>query len=132
MKHSFLQLINLPDEILMIIFERLDSVDLFICFMDINTRVEQIIHDPVFTRRLTLLRWSPTDFFYPVHNTIIDRFCFQIIPKICHNIKWLNLESSCIERVLLAADYPNLCGLGLHNFEEKTAIKFFKSKKFCI
>ncbi|CAF4543650.1 unnamed protein product [Rotaria sp. Silwood2] len=98
--------------------------------MGINTRLDQIIRDPIFTRRLTLLRWSPTDFIYSLDNTILDRFCLQIIPQICHKIKWLNLESSSIERVLLAADYPNLYGLSLHNVEDKTAINIFKSKKF--
>ncbi|CAF3330018.1 unnamed protein product [Rotaria sp. Silwood2] len=96
--------------------------------MGINTRLDQIIRDPIFTRRLTLLRWSPTDFIYSLDNTILDRFCLQIIPQICHKIKWLNLESSSIERVLLAADYPNLYGLSLHNVEDKTAINIFKNE----
>jgi hypothetical protein len=130
MKHSFFQLIDLPDEVLMIIFKTLDNVDVFISLMGINTRLDQIICDPIFTRRLTLLRWSSTNLICPLDNTVLDRFCLQIIPQICHKIKWLNLESSSVERVLLAADYPNLCGLGLHHFEEQTAIHLFKSKKF--
>jgi hypothetical protein len=130
MEYSFFQLIDLPDEILLIIFKKLDNVDVFASLMDVNKRIDRIIHDPVFTRRLTLLKWSPIDHTCPLDGTVLDRFCLQILPQIHHQIKWLNLESSSMDRVLLAADYPNLCGLGFYKNDEKKALNLFKSKHF--
>ncbi|CAF4597058.1 unnamed protein product, partial [Rotaria sp. Silwood2] len=47
---------------------------------------------------------------YPV----LDRFRLQIISKIHHKVKWLNLESSPMRRFLLGTNCPNLSGLELH------------------
>jgi hypothetical protein len=33
-----------------------------------------------------------------------------------------------VERILLAADYPNLYGLGLYNVDEESAKRFFTGK----
>ncbi|CAF4381930.1 unnamed protein product, partial [Rotaria sp. Silwood2] len=41
---------------------------------------------------------------------MLDRFCLQILPEIHYKIKWLDLESSSMERILLATNYPNLYG----------------------
>ncbi|CAF3073324.1 unnamed protein product, partial [Rotaria sp. Silwood2] len=120
MKDSLIQLIDLPDEILMLIFKTLNNVDLLDSLMDINIKLTQFVRDPIFTNRLTLFRCSSNDFIYPLDNTILDRFCLQILPEIDHKIKWLNLESSSIERILLVTDYSNLHGLGLYNIKEET------------
>ncbi|CAF4574058.1 unnamed protein product [Rotaria sp. Silwood2] len=58
---------------------------------------------------------------------ILDRFCLQILPEIHHKIKWLNLESSSIERILVT-NYPNLYGLGLYDVEIETALSLFMDK----
>ncbi|CAF4706171.1 unnamed protein product, partial [Rotaria sp. Silwood2] len=60
---------------------------------------------------------------------ILDRFCLQILPEIHHKIKWLNLESSSIERILVT-NYPNLYGLGLYDVEIETALSLFMGKIF--
>ena len=130
MEHSLIELNDLPDEILMIILKKLHNVEALYSLTGVNKRLNTIVHDSIFTSGLTLMTSSPDCLFHRLTNTILDRFCREILPKIHCKIKWLNLESSSVERVLLAADYPNLCGLGLHHFEEQTAIHLFKSKKF--
>jgi hypothetical protein len=50
---------------------------------------------------------------------LLDRFCSEILPKIHHQIQWLSLESSSIERILLAANYPNLCQLDIFILTEE-------------
>ncbi|CAF4739499.1 unnamed protein product, partial [Rotaria sp. Silwood2] len=52
----------------------------------------------------------------------LDRFCLQILPSIRHKIKWVNLESSSMKRILHATNYPNLYGLGLYDIEIETAL----------
>jgi hypothetical protein len=45
-----------------------------------------------------------------------------------HKIKWLNLESSSIERILLATNYPYLHGIGLYCINAETARYLFNGK----
>jgi hypothetical protein len=56
MEHTIVQLINLLDELLMMIFKKPSNVELLYSPMDINTRLDRIICNSVFTRYLTLLR----------------------------------------------------------------------------
>ncbi|CAF3738425.1 unnamed protein product [Rotaria sordida] len=65
------------------------------------------------------------DSTYPLPDPVLDRFCLQILPKIHCNIKWLNLESSSMTRILLATNYPILYGLGLYNIDVETALSLF-------
>jgi hypothetical protein len=129
MEHSLDQLSNLPDEILLIIFKKLKNIDVLYTLMGINTRLDKIVHDPIFTSSLTLLRCSSNYVICPLADTMLDRFCLQILPQIRLKIKHLNIESSSIERILRAAEYSNLCRLGLYNMTEDTAIRLFIGKK---
>lgn len=128
MRHSFVQLMDLSDEILLIIFEELNNAEILNSLMGINTRLDQILCDPIFTNHLTLMRSSSNDLFHPLVDVILDRFCSKVLPQIHRNIKRLNLESLSMERILLASDYPNLCGLGLYQIDYDTALRLFSGK----
>jgi hypothetical protein len=54
MKHSMVQLIDLPDELLVMIFLNLNNVELLYSLMSINRRLNRTIFDSVFTKDLTL------------------------------------------------------------------------------
>ncbi len=66
----------------------------------------------------------------PLSDPMIDRFCVQILPKINHKIKWLDVESSSMEPILLSTSYPNLNGLGLYDLALETARDLFTGKIF--
>ncbi len=118
MEFSFVQLMDLPDKILMIILKKLDNVDVLYSLMNVNTRLNQIVHDPIFTTKITLTQ----------PDILLDRFCSEILPKIHHKIKWLKLESASMERILLACDYPNLCQLDIFIIHKNPAIHFSGKK----
>ncbi|CAF1083478.1 unnamed protein product [Rotaria sordida] len=128
MEHSWVQLFDLPDEILMIIFKKLENIDVLYSLWGINTRFGKILHDSICTSSLTLLQCL-SNCFCPLPDTILDRFCLQILSQIRLKIKWLDIESSSMERILLAAEYSNLCGLGIYNITEDVAIRLFIGKK---
>ncbi|CAF3575023.1 unnamed protein product [Rotaria sordida] len=121
MINSCIGLNDLPDEILMIIFKKLNNIDILYSFYDANQRLNKIIHDPIFTSRLTFVEWSLDNFIDLLScKTILNRFCFRILPEIHNKIKWLGLESSSMKHVLRAAHYPNLDSLGLYNIDEES------------
>ncbi|CAF1514089.1 unnamed protein product [Rotaria sordida] len=111
MEYSCLGLNDLADEILMIIFKKLDNIEVLYSLLGVNQRLNKIVHDSVFTNSLFL--------FNELRNDMIrDRFCSKILPEIHDKIEWLHLESSHMKHVLHATKYPNLYGLGLYNINE--------------
>jgi hypothetical protein len=125
MVNSLVQFTDLPDEILMTIFKKLYNVEVLYSLWRVNKRFNQIVRDLVFTSHLTLSRGSTNGLICSLEDTLLDQFCLQILPEICDKIKWLNLESLSMERILTAANYPNVCGLGLYNIDEKIAMRIF-------
>ncbi|CAF3467433.1 unnamed protein product [Rotaria sp. Silwood1] len=125
MEHTNVQLIDLPNEVLLMIFKKLNNVELLYSLMGINTQLDRIISDSVFTKNLTLVRYFSSDLIYPLIDKILDRFCSQILPHIHSKINTLYLESLSMERILRVADYPNLHSLGLYNIDDKTAERVF-------
>ncbi|CAF1147963.1 unnamed protein product [Rotaria sordida] len=125
MKYSFVQFNDLPDEILLIIFKKLDNAELLYSLIDVNKRLNKILCDSIFTSRLTLMTHLLNNSISPFSDSLLGRFCLQILPKIYDKIEWLNLESSSMERILLSTNYPNLYGLGLYNMEVERAKYLF-------
>jgi hypothetical protein len=128
MKYSCVQLNDLPDEILLTIFKKLYNAEVLYSLIGVNKRLNKIAQDTIFTGHLTLIRCSLNDSIYPVTESMLDRFCSQILPEIHDKIKWFNLESFAMERILLAANYSNLSGLGLYNIGIERAKHLFTGK----
>ncbi|CAF1005573.1 unnamed protein product [Rotaria magnacalcarata] len=125
MKHSLIQLNDLPDEILMIILKKLDNNEVFYSLIGVNKRLNTLVHDTIFTSHLTLMKYFSDDSINPLSDTILDRFYSQILPAIRHQIQWLDVESSSMERILLSTNYANLYRLGLYNLEIERAKHLF-------
>jgi len=131
MEYSCLGLNDLPDEILMIIFQKLSNLEVLYSFQGVNQRLHKMVHDLIFTSHLTFVQWLS-------HNIIdvfccdrmLNRFCLNILPEIHDKIQWLDLESSSMKHVLRAANYPNLHVLGLYNINEESARCLFTGKLF--
>jgi len=102
---SDVHLLDLPDEISLIILEKLHNIDVFHCLLNINNeRLNILAQENIFS------------------NT---QFCIDILLKIRHNVKCFILESVSMECILLAIDYPNLTELKIFNFEQKIALSYF-------
>ena len=131
MEHPLVELDDLPDEVLLTIFQKLDNVFLLNTLMHVSRRLQTIVRDPLFTSHLALTKQMLDDsvHVHPLSDSTLDRFCSEILPEIHCHIKWLGLEASSMERIFLAADYPNLCGVGLFDISIETAVSLF-GKKF--
>lgn len=129
MEHSYIHLEDLPDEILLIIFRELRNCDVLYSFMGLNKRFDTILNDRIFTTNLTLMQ-STHSSSYQLKDMILDRFCLEILPKINDKIRQFNIESSFMERILLATDYPYLHALSLYNFVPEAAGEVFHGKLF--
>jgi hypothetical protein len=126
---SSTKLMCLPDEILMTILMKLNTIDAF-NLIGISNRLDSILQDRVITNHLTLFKWSSNDLICQLDDKLADLFCLQILPKIHNNIKSLNLELLSMERIFLSTNYPNFCRIGLYNIDQNTATHLFHSEKF--
>lgn len=130
MNRSCVQLNDLPDELLMIIFKKINNAEVLCSLFGLNQRLDSFLQDSTFTSRLSFLKWSSEKFLHIFSREMIfNRFCLQILPAVREKIQWLDVESSSMQQILSAADYPNLYGLGLFNIEEETVKSLFTGKK---
>ncbi len=132
MKYSFIQLRDLPDEILMTIFKNLYNFEVLYSLMDVNDRFNTIAHDSMFTSHLRLMTYLSDNSICSLPYPMLDCLCSQILPEIQHKIKWLDLESSSMKRILCATNYPNLYGLGLYYIDMEAAQSLIIGKTFLI
>ncbi|CAF1486555.1 unnamed protein product, partial [Rotaria sordida] len=126
MNLSNIGLLDLPYDILLIILKKLNNIDVLYSLLDVdNQRLDIIVQENTFTNTLNFVLTTSTDDISPFTDSILDRFCINILPRIHHNIKSLILDSISMERILLAADYPNLTELKLFNFNGKIVSHYF-------
>lgn len=128
MKNFPIQLIDLPDELLLIVSKKLNNVELFYSLMGINRQLDRILFDSIFTDCLTLTTNSFNGHIYSLDNQILDRLCRDIIPKIHEKIQYITVDSLSMERILLVGDYPNLHKVCLVSMEEETLRHLFNGK----
>ncbi|CAF2635662.1 unnamed protein product [Rotaria sp. Silwood2] len=128
MEHPIVQLIDLSDELLLMIFKNMKKALALYSLIGINKRFENILLDPIFMSHLNLMTCASNGLIYPMRKKTIDRFCSHILPKGHHKVEWLNLEVSSMERLLLTTDYPNLHGLGLFNIQQELDEYLFNDK----
>jgi hypothetical protein len=130
MYRSNVHLLDLPNEILLIILKKLDNIDVLYSLSGINNqRLDSLAQEKIFTNVLNLVSASMNN-IYSIPPLIFHRFCYDILPRVHHNVKCLVLDSSSMERILLAADYPNLCELKLFNSNQDILSSYFTGKSF--
>ncbi|CAM4934982.1 unnamed protein product [Rotaria socialis] len=101
--------------------------------MDVNQRLNRIVHDTIFTRDLCFLECLPDNkISSPLSDLILDRFCSEILPEIGHRIKTLHLERTSMERIIHATNYPNLNSLSLCHIDSEVAMSLFDGKRFSL
>jgi hypothetical protein len=118
-----IHLLDIPNEILLIILKKLDNIDVLYSLFGIhNQRLQTLIQDDVFTNILNFVRISS------ITDLKLDRFCTYILPRTHHCIKKLILDTTSMERILVAGDYPNLTSLELFDFGVEMVFRYFTSK----
>lgn len=127
MNHSSAQLMKLPDELLLIILKKLDHSDVLYSLLGLSIRLDQIIRGPYFTTKINLIKLKDDERSEEVE-TWIDRFCLEILPTIGHRIQWLKVQSTSMERILMAADYTNLSQLDIF-VDGKAPVLHFNGEK---
>lgn len=123
-------LLDLPDEILLLILKRLESIDALYFLYGINTRrLHMLTQERIFTSILNFVSVSQSnDQITPISDSVLNRFCNKILPEIHTHVRSITAESGMIDRILGVGRYPNLTELKIYNFNEGIALRYFNRK----
>ena len=111
MQPAVVELLNLPDEIMIIVLKNLNNIDMLYSLVGLNSRLDRVVCDPIFTHSPALVTESSIEGVSSLSIAVVDRFCCEILPQIHDKVSSLILERVSMERILPAGDYPNLFAL---------------------
>ncbi|CAF5073249.1 unnamed protein product, partial [Rotaria sp. Silwood1] len=122
-----LNILDLPNEILLNIINKLSFIDVFYSLVDINERFNQLSLDPLYIRHLNVTVMTMKSFFeytFSVDDQVLSRICENILPHIHSQVYEITVEQHSIERILLNASYPKLYSISLVNFQEEKLLHY--------
>ena len=128
LNNNQLNILDLPDEILFIIFEKLNKVDVLYSLVDVNRRFDRLALDSLYIHGLNMTDTTTINSFYEqtcsMDSQVISKICEKVLPRIHHQVHELTLEESSMKPILLAASYPQLHSLSLINFQEEILYQY--------
>jgi hypothetical protein len=114
-------IVSLPNEILLMIINKLNISDVVYSFMDINERFTQLVVDCRCIRNLDMTIMSMNSFYdrtFSINDKVLSRICDNILPRIHNQVTKIIVEQHSMERIL-SINYPQLYSLTLVNFKEE-------------
>ena len=122
-----LNILDLPDEILLVILKKLNMIDVLSSLNAVNRRFDRLTVDYSYIRDLDVtdivsissLCNQPSS----VNPQILCKICQKILPRIHHLVHQLTVEEHSMKQLLFATNYPQLFSLSLVDFHEETLLK---------
>jgi hypothetical protein len=125
MNDSNVNIVGLSDEMLLAILNKLNNMDALYAFIGVDQKFDRLARDITFTQSIDLVTILSNEHNDSRNDLILDRFCFNILPRIQHNIECLTLDPSSIDRVFRIGNYPKLHKLTLVNLSLEMASRIF-------
>ena len=130
MNDSIVSIVDLPNEILLIIFKKLNNIDLLYSLVGIHQRLDNVICSIDFTRAIDLVMMSSNKMDDSRIDALLDRFCLDILPRIHEHVEYLTIEACFFQRIFHIGNYINLRKLTLVNLELTMASHIFRGMLF--
>ena len=124
-----MNILDLPDEMLLSIFHQCPAVDALNAFVDLHPRLDRIVCAPLLVRHLNFTVQSWNGEISAMQAQIVDRVSDTILPRINDRIAKFTLDPYAMRRVLTASiDYPSLSSLSLLNFPLQAIVQQLTGK----
>jgi hypothetical protein len=132
--NNHLNILDLPDEVLFIILNKLKMVDVFYSLVDINRRFHRLVLDSLYIRHLDLSTIMNINSVYDqsssINTRVLAKICEKVLTRIGHQVHKLTIEQESMKRILRAANYSQLYSLSLLNFEEEILSQYLTGMIF--
>jgi hypothetical protein len=125
MNDSIVGIMDLPDEMIIKIWNNLNNIDVLYSFVGVNKRFNKLIRDVVYTRSIQL---TEKEKYRSLPDSMIERYCLDILPSIHSCIECLILEPFSMERIFLSCEYPRLRKLIFTKIREDFIFRHFTGK----
>jgi hypothetical protein len=122
-KYNDVNILDLPDEILEFILNKLKTIDLCYSLVDVNQRFNRLALHSRCIHHLDFAIESITNRHSSMCIHILNRICEEILPRIHQKLTKLTLEPFSIERVIGTVDYPQLYSLSFVNFQPEILLQ---------
>ncbi len=130
---THLSILDLPNEILLIIFRKLNMVDVLYSLANVNQRFDRLVLNPLYIRDLNMTNMaskSAINQTFSIDNQVLSRIYEEILPRIYHQVNKLTVEPHSMERILRPMNYPQLYTLTLINFQKEILLQCLKGILF--
>ena len=132
-----LNILDLPDEILLIILKNVNLFDIISSLVGINRRLDRLIVDPLHIRHVDMtndmIENSLSDLVSSTDVEILSKFCQNLLPRIHYHIEQLTLVPNSIKSILHTVDYyPQLHTLSLVFFQEDVFYRYLTGMRFSL
>jgi hypothetical protein len=135
-KKNRLNILDLPDEILFIILNKLKMVDVFYSLVDVNRRFDRLVFDSLYIRHLDMTTVmninSAHDQSSSIDTQVLSEICSKVLPRIDHQVHKLTVEQDSMKRILRAANYGQVYSLSLINFQEEILYQYLTGILFLL
>jgi hypothetical protein len=131
--NNHLNILDLPDEILLIILKKINTIDLLHSLVDVNQRFDRLAFDSLNVRDLDMSNVMNINSLYDqasIDIPVLARICEKILPRIHHQVHKLSVEQHSMPQILLAGNYPQLYSLSLINFQEEILYQYLTGMAF--
>ena len=125
-----MNILDLPDEMLLSIINKLHMIDVLYSLVDVNQRFDRLVLNPVYINHLDLTMELLVNKNSPVDKQVLERICKKILPRINNKINKLTVDYHSMEDALDAVDYPQLDSLSFVNFQPNILLSSLRGK-FC-
>jgi hypothetical protein len=126
-------ILDLPNEILLIIFKKLNTVDVLYSLVNVTQRFDQLILNPLYIHSLDMTSMKMKSYYdriYSIDNQLLDKICKNILPRIHYQVNELIVEQHSMEHVIHTINYPQLYSLSLVDFQEEILLNYLIGKLF--
>jgi hypothetical protein len=114
LNNNDINILDLPNEMLLAIFNKLNMVHMLYSLVDVNQRFDQLVLDSLCIHHLDFVVKRDDIHNSSIDGHILDRICSKILPRINEKITKLTLEPHSMERIISAVNYPQLHSLSLN------------------
>lgn len=127
-------ILDLPDEILLIILCKLNRTLAIYSLMDVNQRFRRLVLDTFYIRDFNMTNAILINSLYnhtsSIDTQVLSRIYSKILPRVQHQIQKLTIEEFSVEQVFHVSNYPQLYSLSLINFRVGTLYQHLKGIEF--
>jgi hypothetical protein len=125
MSNLSINIVDLSDEILLLIFKKINNIELLNSILSISQRLDQIVCDTSLTDTLDLTNISCNDANSSNTNEIFRRFSTYVLPRIHCNVVSLAVQGSMYHQIFGFINYPNLRKVTFDNVKLDMASQIF-------